>query len=489
MAETDKLAGHAFISYVREDSPRVDQLQGALEAAGIPVWRDTADLWPGQDWRARIRQAITEDALVFIACFSLNSVDRSRSYQNEELLLAVDQLRLRRPEDPWLIPVRFDECDIPDRDIGGGRTLASIQRSDLFGDRFSEGVARLVAAIRRILEPKAGVGQATSMSLHADGCVLGYHDAAVSSIALRYDDRGAVAYSAGRDNCVRAWHLEQRAGLGEFAHADTAIRSIALIRLGSTDVLVAAGDNGTIRGWDASTGAIVVEPFQAHQGLVYSVAAAEVGGRALAVSSGADRKTYSWDLGSSERVSVISDNPVEITGPTEIVMLNDRPTLLLAGLNEQERNGFATVYDVILNREVRRIDRAGNGPIWAVDAAHRRGIEIMVTAGYDAVVRSWDLASGDLQSRTEGWPILGIYAVKIVSFGSRQIAISGGGQDDGMIRLTDLDTGNLVSQPIAAHREHVLCLAVADVHGVLCAISGSADHAVRMQPLWRTANT
>ena len=34
------------------------------------MWRDTADLWPGEDWRAKIRQAIICNALVFIACFS-----------------------------------------------------------------------------------------------------------------------------------------------------------------------------------------------------------------------------------------------------------------------------------------------------------------------------------------------------------------------------------------------------------------------------------
>ena len=51
--------GHVFISYVREDSAEVEGLQQMLEAAGIPVWRDKASLWPGEDWRARIRDAIT----------------------------------------------------------------------------------------------------------------------------------------------------------------------------------------------------------------------------------------------------------------------------------------------------------------------------------------------------------------------------------------------------------------------------------------------
>jgi len=105
-----QVVGHVFISYVREDSDHVDRLQRALQAAGISVWRDTADLWPGKDWRARIRAAVTSNALVFLACFSISSLARTKSYQNEELVLAIEQLRLRPPEDPWLIPVRFDDC-------------------------------------------------------------------------------------------------------------------------------------------------------------------------------------------------------------------------------------------------------------------------------------------------------------------------------------------------------------------------------------------
>jgi isopentenyl diphosphate isomerase/L-lactate dehydrogenase-like FMN-dependent dehydrogenase len=99
--------GHAFISYVREDAELVDQLQRKLEEAGIRVWRDTADLWPGEDWRARIRREITGNALAFIVCFSRRGIAREKSWQNEELVLAIEQLRLRNPDKPWLIPVRF----------------------------------------------------------------------------------------------------------------------------------------------------------------------------------------------------------------------------------------------------------------------------------------------------------------------------------------------------------------------------------------------
>lgn len=146
-----RLRGHAFISYVREDMRQAHILRRRLEAAGVPVWLDTADLWPGEDWRAKIRQAITEDALVFIACFSERSLARDKSYQNEELNLAIEQLRTRRPEDSRLIPVRFTDCEIPDRDIGGGRMLSSIHRADIFGDREDAETDRLIAVVHRIL--------------------------------------------------------------------------------------------------------------------------------------------------------------------------------------------------------------------------------------------------------------------------------------------------------------------------------------------------
>ena len=147
--------GQVFISYVRENSDRVDWLCRVLEAAGIPVWLDTAQLWPGQDWRAVIRRAIREDSLAFLACFSSQSVSQSRTYQNEEIVLAISEMRLRPPDQSWLIPVRFDDCQIPDRSIGGDQMLSDLHQSDLFGDNCQRNADRLVEAIRRILSRDA----------------------------------------------------------------------------------------------------------------------------------------------------------------------------------------------------------------------------------------------------------------------------------------------------------------------------------------------
>lgn len=151
---SDAEGKHVFVSYVHEDSTRVDALCAVLEAAGIPYWRDRKDLGPGDAWRAKIREAIRGGSLVFLACFSNNSRDKQKSYMNEELTLAVDEFRSMSPGRVWLIPVRFDSGDVPDWDLGAGRVLSDLNFADLFGKNHMAHVASLVTTINRLLGDK-----------------------------------------------------------------------------------------------------------------------------------------------------------------------------------------------------------------------------------------------------------------------------------------------------------------------------------------------
>ncbi len=140
-----------FVSYVREDVERVDKLCRVLQAAQIPYWRDKGSLWPGDDWKAKIRQAIRDNSLVFLACFSDQSRARDRSHMNEELTLAVEEFRKLTPGRTWLIPVRFDSGPIPERDLGAGKVLSDLNYADLFGDEETVQTAALVTTISRLL--------------------------------------------------------------------------------------------------------------------------------------------------------------------------------------------------------------------------------------------------------------------------------------------------------------------------------------------------
>jgi hypothetical protein len=147
---SDASIQHAFVSYVREDVDAVDRLVSVLQAESIPVWKDTESLWPGEDWRQKIREAIEGGSFAFIACFSTSSVQKIKTYMNAELYLAAEQIRLMRPDRVWLLPVRLDDCELPYFNLGGNRTLDSLQRIDLFGPKREANLARLVASVKRI---------------------------------------------------------------------------------------------------------------------------------------------------------------------------------------------------------------------------------------------------------------------------------------------------------------------------------------------------
>jgi hypothetical protein len=141
---------HIFLSYVRDDSHRVDELARNLKSAGVNVWLDREQLRAGQRWREAIRQAIRSGAL-FVACFSQASARREKSYMNEELLVAIDELRLRATDRSWFVPVRLDDGEVPPRPIGGGETLHELHWVDL-ATNWSDGVSAIILAAKHAAE-------------------------------------------------------------------------------------------------------------------------------------------------------------------------------------------------------------------------------------------------------------------------------------------------------------------------------------------------
>lgn len=136
---------HVFLSYVRDDERRVRRLAADLEMLGVRVWLDRRDLMPGERWRDAIRRAINSGSF-FIACFSRAYASRDQSYMNEELTLAVEQLRLRPTNRTWFIPVSLDGADVPDRHIGAGESLRDLQWVSL-ADDWRGGVATIAETI------------------------------------------------------------------------------------------------------------------------------------------------------------------------------------------------------------------------------------------------------------------------------------------------------------------------------------------------------
>lgn len=133
-----------FLAHAKEDKDAVTQLYHRLKESGYRPWLDKEDLLPGQNWRAEIPKAI-KNSQVFIACLSQRSVVK-QGYVQREFKMALNEYANKPPGSIYLIPVRLDDCAIPElRQEEYGVNLRDIQWVDLFE---SNGFGRLVKALQ-----------------------------------------------------------------------------------------------------------------------------------------------------------------------------------------------------------------------------------------------------------------------------------------------------------------------------------------------------
>lgn len=108
-----------------------------MDKDGLNVWLDVERLQPGQEWKNEIRNAILKCDVV-VVCLS-SDFDKQWGYRHEELKLALEKSRFLPDNEVFIIPVRLEECDMPE-------SLKHLHRVDLFR---LDGYRRLVRALRK----------------------------------------------------------------------------------------------------------------------------------------------------------------------------------------------------------------------------------------------------------------------------------------------------------------------------------------------------
>ena len=114
---------HVFLVHAHSDKEVVHKLYTRLIKDGIHAWLDAENLQPGQDWQSEIRKAILKSDAV-IVCLS-QGFDKQHGYRHEELKIALEKAKLLIGDEIFIIPVRLEECDMPE-------SLRHLQRVDLF---------------------------------------------------------------------------------------------------------------------------------------------------------------------------------------------------------------------------------------------------------------------------------------------------------------------------------------------------------------------
>lgn len=207
-----------FISHVSENGEKVCTLKQELEQYGIQVWWADTDIKPGALWKPEIQKAI-RDGDFFIACFSEEYYLRDKNFMNEELNVAIEELRLRHENQSWFIPVKLNECEIPDMKINLGKTLRDFQFVPLYKD-WTDGIRRII----EVIPPGSPDGE----ELNRDDYV-GYNNRGLDYLARGEYDRAIESLSTAiqlKSNYVLAHqnlgHVYQR--IGEYGRA---LRSFA----------------------------------------------------------------------------------------------------------------------------------------------------------------------------------------------------------------------------------------------------------------------
>jgi hypothetical protein len=101
-----------FLSYAREDAAPVRTLYTRLKRDGFDPWMDEKRILGGQDWDLEIRRAMKRCDVILL-CFSNNSLLKD-GYIQRECKKAMVLQQDKPPGTIFVIPVRLDDCEIPE---------------------------------------------------------------------------------------------------------------------------------------------------------------------------------------------------------------------------------------------------------------------------------------------------------------------------------------------------------------------------------------
>jgi hypothetical protein len=152
-------AAQVFLNYASEDSKRVTQLYDKLLEAGFTPWMDKRNIVAGQHWQKAIKKAIRDSDFVLI-CISTTSV-RKRGYVQSEIKDVLEIRRGKLESDIYPIPVRLDDCEIPE-------SLQDLQWVDLFNSE-GDGLEQIFKALRHGMAGLAPEGKAEQPSDESRG--------------------------------------------------------------------------------------------------------------------------------------------------------------------------------------------------------------------------------------------------------------------------------------------------------------------------------
>src|SRR6266511_4078735 len=293
--------------------------------------------------------------------------------------------------------------------------------------------------------------------------------AAMFSVAQtldQLDSKFAAVASApyrGRWACTRP-RLERTVLEG---HAD-AVFGVCSVLVGARSLLASAGEDGTVRLWDPTTGQ-TEGVLVGHTDRIRTVCEVSMDERTLLASAGEDGTVRLWDPGTSHLERVLIEHADWIRG---LCAVRVGDTCLLASASDDRT---VRLWEPGTGRLIRVLD-SPTGWVTAVCPVPHGTRSLLASAGYDASIRIWDLSTGHLERVLDGhsgW----VTAVAPLPIGKRSLIASG--SYDTTVRVWDATTGRL-EQVLHGHTGPVTGVCMVQVGRRVRLASTSEDSTVRL---------
>ncbi|WP_170317021.1 serine/threonine-protein kinase [Acrocarpospora corrugata] len=255
-----------------------------------------------------------------------------------------------------------------------------------------------------------------------------------------------------------------------------AVYSVAAANVGGTQVLISTGLDRQVRLWNADSRKSIGKPMTGHFDEVYAVAAATVSGRALAVTGSRDGTVRVWDLKKRKALGGPMRGHSNAVYAVAVGKVGDRWVIVSGGAD-----GRIRMWDLEKRKPIGRAIAAHRNVINWLALGKRDGKTIIISASEDRTLRMWSASTRKRVGATFRAHKKPVYSVTTGVLDGRDVIASGG--EDNKIRIWDPKTGKAVGKTLTGHKNNVYSLAFGEVNDHPVLVSGSTDGTIRLWDL------
>jgi small GTP-binding protein len=406
-----------FLSHSSKDATTVRAIAERLKKDGLRVWLDAWEIRPGDSIPAKIEAGL-EQSRVLVLCMSANA------FGSDWAQLETGTFRFRDPlnKDRRFVPIRLD----------GAPVKGSLAQFAYVNWPADEGEYTKLVEVCRPPETQRAEKVAAGKE-HVAEWAVDLHDAGdIWDYAFSAD--GKRVLSAGDDGTVRLWNVSTGTCVREFKGHTGPVYSVAW----SADEshALSGGTGGEARVWDVQTGGCI--RTLGGKGLMYvwGVAWSADGGRILTGSQ--NRRVCLWDTGTGRCLHVLKGH----TNGVNAVLLSGDGRRALSGSDDKT----IRLWEVGTGACLRVLEGSTStvcSIAWSVD--DRRAL----SGSADGTLLLWDIETESCLRVLEGhtnqiW--------RIAWNTSQRFALSA--SFDKTVRLWDIETGSCL-QVLVGHTNMV----------------------------------